>query len=171
MCPPFPPPDRDRQDRRLNEFPSRENQARVIFVIVAGRTIDARTLRIQLLRAELEATKGGERFDPVKVLRPKKRSECVEGIRPCPFVGCRNNLYLEVTTKGGLKMNFPELEPGDMNPHESCVLDVADSGAQSLYAVGRLLNVTRERARQLEDAALARVTVAATVTLTDFTER
>lgn len=138
---------------------------------MAGRTIDAKTLRIQLLRAELEASQEGARFDPVAALRPKTRADCAKGIRPCPFVSCRHSLYLEVTSKGSLKMNFPELEPGDMHPSESCVLDVADSGAQSLYAVGRLLNVTRERARQLEDAALARVTDEATMSLSDFMER
>jgi len=137
---------------------------------VGGKTFDAKRLRIQLLRAELE-TPDGVRFDPVAAVRPRTRGDCVGGVRPCPFVGCRHSLYLEVTPKGSLKINFPAIDPGSMVAAESCALDVADSGAQSLYAVGRLLNVTRERARQLEDAALERVALEGRERLADFNER
>lgn len=135
------------------------------------RTYDAKKLRIALLRAELEVPEG-ESVDPIKVLRPKTRGDCENGIRPCPFASCKHNLYLEVSAKGALKLNFPDLEPDEMIPNESCVLDVVtEQGAQSLYAVGRLLNVTRERARQLEDLALANVDQAVRRELVDFTER
>lgn len=118
-------------------------------------------MRIALLRAELEAQEAGEAFDPIEVLRPKTRAECLGGPRPCVFVSCRHSLFLEVSPKGALKLNFSNKEPEDMSPSESCSLDVADGGSQSLYAIGRLLNVTRERARQLEDQA--RVNVAGVI--------
>lgn len=77
---------------------------------------------------------------------PMTRGDCVNGPRPCPYVSCRYHLYLDVTSKGGLKLNFPDLEPHELNP--SCALDVADSGV-TLQGLGRTMNVTKERARQL----------------------
>ncbi len=84
--------------------------------------------------------------------RPRTRGECVDGPRPCPWVSCRHHLYAEITLDGGLRVVWPDLEPGDM--HESCSLDVADRGGVRDAKVGALLNVTRARARQIEDAAL-----------------
>lgn len=79
---------------------------------------------------------------------PRTRADCVDGPRPCPFVGCRHNLYLDVTPNGSLKLNWPDLEPWELQ--ESCALDVADKGPQHLETIGRLLQLTRERVRQLE---------------------
>lgn len=80
---------------------------------------------------------------------PKTRGECLEGLRPCPFVSCRHHLYLDVQAySGNLKLNFPDIEPGDMS--ESCSLDIADRGGATLEVVGDLMNVTRERLRQME---------------------
>jgi hypothetical protein len=41
----------------------------------------------------------------------------------------------------------------------SCALDIADDGAATLEDVGTIMNVTRERIRQLELAALARLSM------------
>lgn len=85
--------------------------------------------------------------------RPATRSDCVDGPRPCPFVGCRHHLYLEVDPRSGtIKLNRPDLQPWDMP--ESCSLDVADDGEQTLEIISRLLNLTRERVRQIEGRAL-----------------
>ncbi len=54
---------------------------------------------------------------------------------------------------GSIKVNFPELEPGEMVETRSCALDVADRGPQRLEDIGPMLNVTRERARQIEEEA------------------
>lgn len=98
-----------------------------------------------------------EYSDELKVLnkvRPQTRAECHEGVRPCPFVGCRMNLYLDISTNGrGIKLNFPDLEPGDMPHDESCALDVAEQGGLQLERVGDLMNMTRERVRQIEGKA------------------
>jgi DNA-directed RNA polymerase sigma subunit (sigma70/sigma32) len=40
---------------------------------------------------------------------------------------------------------------------ETCALDVADRGGITLEEVGRLLNLTRERVRQLEAEALTEI--------------
>lgn len=79
--------------------------------------------------------------------RPQTRAECPT-VRPCPWISCRHNLYLDVLPNGSIQLNFPDLEPGEMR--ESCSLDIADQGEHSLAAVGAAMNVTRERIRQLE---------------------
>ena len=91
--------------------------------------------------------------------RPRTRGECIQGEnteRPCPFVSCRHHLYLGVNERtGSIKLNFPGLEVWDLP--ESCALDVADRGEMTLEAVGELMNLTRERVRQLEASALEKL--------------
>lgn len=89
--------------------------------------------------------------------RPKTRGECCAGERPCPWVGCRFNLYLDVDRyTGSIKLNYPHVGPEDME--ESCALDVADAGGVVLDTVGKLMNITRERVRQIQDRAMRRLT-------------
>jgi hypothetical protein len=90
------------------------------------------------------------------VERPRQRQDCAEGPRPCPYVACKHHLYLDVSpATGTIKLNFPELEVWELA--ESCALDVADSGAQELDHASHLLNVTRERIRQIEIVALEKL--------------
>ena len=49
-------------------------------------------------------------------------------------------------------MNFPDLEVWEMA--ETCALDVADRGGITLEDVGSLLNLTRERIRQVERSGI-----------------
>lgn len=93
-------------------------------------------------------------FD-LDALRPKTRGECIAGIRPCVWVGCRHHLYLDINPEtGSIKINFPELELEQLP--ESCSLDVADAGEHTLEQVGGYTNLTRERIRQVETPALNR---------------
>lgn len=91
--------------------------------------------------------------------RPRTRAECASVPRPCPYVGCAHNLYLDVTDIGSVKFNFPDVEPHEMV--ESCSLDLAERGGMNLESVGGAMNLTRERVRQTEDAALEKVAAAA----------
>lgn len=98
-------------------------------------------LDLERLRRELEAE------------RPKTRADCDEIRRPCPFFACRWNLYLDVNpATGSIKFNFPGLEFWELE--ETCALDVADHGGVTLERVGELLNVSRERIRQVETSGL-----------------
>jgi len=126
------------------------------------RPRNTRTLSRKLLRREVAS----ERPEPdetelraaLERLRPRTRADCEGGPRPCPFLSCRYNLYVDVTPTGSLKLNFPELEL-DQVP-ETCALDVADRGGVTLAEIGRALNITRARAGQLELEALARAAAA-----------
>jgi hypothetical protein len=94
--------------------------------------------------------------DKVHATRPLTRSECEGGPRPCPFVSCKQNLFLSVNTRNGnIKLEQGGLEPWEVG--ESCALDVADRKGITLEEAGKILNLTRERVRQLEDMALAKL--------------
>lgn len=84
--------------------------------------------------------------------RPRTRSDCEAGPRPCPYVGCRYHLYLTVQDGGNLKINFPYLRVDELE--QSCTLDLAAEGGMTMEAVGEALNLTRERVRQIEVTAL-----------------
>jgi hypothetical protein len=82
--------------------------------------------------------------------RPRTRAECANAPRPCPFVSCRYHLYLDVhQSSGSLTLNFPDADPDELPA--TCALDVADAGPATLEHVGELLNISRERVRQLEE--------------------
>ncbi len=118
------------------------------------RAVRARTISVRRLNKrdfERDSVWAG-----VLALRPQTRAECREGPRPCPFVSCRYHLYLDVSRRtGSIKLNFPDLEVWEMPV--SCALDVAEDGGATLEDVGAIMNVTRERIRQLEVTALERL--------------
>lgn len=76
--------------------------------------------------------------------------------RPCVFTRCQHHLYLDVNPESGaIKLNFPHLEVWEMA--ETCSLDVADKGGITLEEVGAILNLTRERIRQVEVRGLYKI--------------
>lgn len=119
---------------------------------VRGQTLSTRRISKKDL-AELR------RSAPPPEVRPARREECLQGdlaLRPCPFVSCKHNLFLDVNeNNGSIKLNFPGIEVWEMP--ESCALDVADRGGLALEDIGVLMNLTRERIRQLEARGLARL--------------
>ena len=113
--------------------------------------------------------------------RPKRRSECRGGARPCPWFGCRFHLGLDIRTNphsvsvaiGGKVVSsygrrgnehisedaLDEAIDRALANCDTCALDVADRtyGKGITYAqLGQLLGhgLTRERARQIEALAL-----------------
>lgn len=116
---------------------------------VRARTIGLRTLRRLpvVTQGVSEVEPEVEEGEPIK--RPTNRTECRDGPRPCPWVGCRHHLYLDVSSRGGIRMAFPDREPHELT--ESCSIDIADRGSATLEEVGAATNVTRERVRQIED--------------------
>jgi hypothetical protein len=120
------------------------------------RAVRARTISVKrMTKRELEM---GRLLYPETddIARPKLRVECSEGARPCPFVSCKHHLYLDVSARtGAIKLNFPDLEVWEMN--ETCALDVADRGGTTLEEVGAIMNLTRERIRQVEVKGLAKL--------------
>ncbi len=102
---------------------------------------------------QIEASKV---LEDLKHLRPKEREDCKLGDRPCPFVSCKYHLYLDVNPNtGSIKLNFPDLAVWELS--ETCSLDVAERGGITLEEVGELLNLTRERIRQVEATGLEKL--------------
>lgn len=118
-----------------------------------SKTIPA-TARTQERRALALVVLNDDEFPDIP--RPRTRGECADVPRPCPFVSCSQHLYLDVDqVSGALKLNYPHLDPWEMG--ESCALDVADRAGATLEEVGALVSVTRERARQIEERAIAKL--------------
>lgn len=99
-----------------------------------------------------------EELEELERSRPQVRRDCINGIRPCPFVRCAHHLLLDVNrdngsiTINGFGQTFDDIDLDRMP--ETCVLDVADRrGGNTLEVVGAILNVTRERIRQIEAKA------------------
>lgn len=119
----------------------------------------SRTLSLRDLRRDAIVARANE--DSVTVVRPRIWQDCEDaGLgtqdSPCPFVGCKHNLYLSVNPESGsIQMTFPDLEPWEMK--HSCSLRESKRGGMPLEAVGERTNVTRERARQIELTGLVKL--------------
>ena len=111
----------------------------------------------RLTREELRI--GRLLYPPVDTPRPESRGECAGSARPCPWVSCKHHLYLDVNPEtGSIKVNFPDLEVWEMK--ETCAIDVADRGGITLEDVGDIMNLTRERIRQVEVRGLLKLKMA-----------
>lgn len=88
--------------------------------------------------------------------RPRTRRDCKNVPRPCPFVGCRHHLWMELLPSSrDIKPNLSKALPWEM-PHASCSLDVADANpnGMTLLDIGRYFKISRERIRQVETIIL-----------------
>ena len=139
------PLEEDKQPRQRARTMSRKEMARMFRQEAATGGVEP---ELQALMTELDAT------------RPKVRGDCVQGARPCPYVSCKYNLYVDVNPRtGSVKMNFPDKELWELA--DTCALDVADRGGITLEEVGVIMNLTRERVRQLETRGLTKLRVIA----------
>lgn len=97
-----------------------------------------------------------EIVEEIERARPRSRADCANAQRPCMFVSCKHHLYLDVNPgTGSIKLNFPDKEIWEMD--ETCALDVADRGGITLEEVGTIMNLTRERIRQVETRGLLKL--------------
>ena len=115
----------------------------------------ARDLRRRRLNGEIDPEENAL-IGEVESNRPKTRADCVNSPRPCVFVSCKYNLYLDVNPEtGSIKLNFPDKEIWEL-PY-TCALDVAEKGGITLEEVGSIMNLTRERIRQVETRGLTKI--------------
>jgi hypothetical protein len=115
----------------------------------------AQTISIRRL-SKAELNRGRQLYPETDYWKPKTRSECADMERPCPFVSCKYHLYVDVhPVRGSIKVNFTDVEVWEMT--ETCALDIADRGGITLEEVGEIMNLTRERVRQVETAGLSKL--------------
>ena len=125
-----------------------------------GRRTRMRSRTIAPKRLTKDELRSAETLQlPPDVTRPATRADCakeVGSIRPCPWVSCKYHLYLDVNPEtGSIKLNFPDLEVWEMK--ETCAIDVADKNGITLEEVGEIMNLTRERIRQVEVRGLVKL--------------
>ncbi len=123
---------------------------------VRGRTLSRKQMTRELRRQQREGVSDPEEVSlraELEAMRPTSRAQCATGPRPCVFVSCKYHLYLDVNPRtGSVKLNFPDKELWELT--ETCALDVADRGGITLEEVGGIMNLTRERVRQVETRGL-----------------
>lgn len=121
-----------------------------------GRRRSKTIARKQMLRERRRMLAQGTIPEIADYERPVRRSECREDKRPCLYVSCRYHLYLDVNPMtGSIKLNFPDKEVWELA--ETCALDVAERGGITLEEVGEIMNLTRERIRQVEVSGLEKL--------------
>ncbi len=87
---------------------------------------------------------------------PKRRSECLNRKRPCPWVRCTHHFIWLLWDRLRDKSD-DEIADCISRIRYSCVLDTVDNhGQMTLEQIGQLLNLTRERIRQIEKKAITR---------------
>jgi len=124
----------------------------------------SRTMSRKEIARELRRQKAFGLVDPelqeiiqeIEQTRPRSRADCATGPRPCLFIACKHHLYLDVNpATGSIKLNFPDKEVWELE--QTCALDVADRGGITLEEVGTIMNLTRERIRQVETRGLLKL--------------
>lgn len=125
-----------------------------------SKTLSRRQMMREYRKNGKAAAASTEVAEPVDYERPKTRADCLKMGRPCLFVACRHHLYLDINPEtGSVKLNFPGREVWELE--HTCALDVAEQGGITLEEVGDILNLTRERIRQLESSGLKKIREAA----------
>jgi hypothetical protein len=90
---------------------------------------------------------------------PEMRGDCLYGPRPCPLVGCRYNLFLDVNERNGsIKFTHPDREPWEVPASESCALDLADAhpAGVDLPVLAEVAGLSYDRTWQVVDEARKR---------------
>jgi hypothetical protein len=114
---------------------------------------EPRVVRPSELALDVEEHRG--EVIPIEMARrPVSRGSCEGGPRPCVFVACRHNLYLDVCGSGSLVVNGAA-QPEDLE--STCALDIAERGPLPVDEVAALLGTTRARVHQIEAQALRKL--------------
>lgn len=118
--------------------------------VAAASTRESLREMLGIVRAERASVSAAD-LELARAARPVTRGDCEDADRPCPWLGCRHHLGLEVAIQHGAitSLSYRDLEP----TAETCALDVAKR-PRTLDEIADLLGVSRERVRQIEVEAM-----------------
>lgn len=128
-----------------------------------AHTITIKRIRTRAMRADGADTATYD--EPI----PRTYGECQEralgtATNPCWYLRCKHNLLLDIDPRSGsYKITWPDLTDGHYGdeyhalPEHTCALHEAAHGGLTLDEVGVMMNLTRERVRQIETKALYRL--------------
>lgn len=91
---------------------------------------------------------------PMLRSRPRKRSQCIDGPRPCPWVSCRHHLAVDVVAGGQVLVRASWDDDSSELQGPSCSLDLAAAGPQWISTVGGAMGFGDTRMLQIEREAL-----------------
>jgi hypothetical protein len=92
--------------------------------------------------------------------RPRLRAHCCDVPRPCRWISCKHNTFLDINVDTGeLIFNHPGLEPDEVPAESSCVLDIVAAHPEGMTwpEVGAVLGVTQQRVHQLAVRSLGKL--------------
>lgn len=89
--------------------------------------------------------------------KPETRGQCEQAARPCPYVSCRHHIFIEMQKSGSIRFPFGDSLQTLPKLEYTCSLDAAAEGEMTLQRVATLNNLTRERIRQIELKAIAKM--------------
>lgn len=124
-------------------------RARQCSTFARARTVNLKRLGVKVRQAA--HTKSLFQWDvDVSALRPKTRADCIDGPRPCPWIGCRYHLAITADPdRESVKETFPEMNilsdpegPGLQYLEEimgTCALDIADKHDDGTQGIGGLI--------------------------------
>tara|TARA_R100000808_G_C2130895_1_gene140138 strand:+ start:51 stop:845 length:795 start_codon:yes stop_codon:yes gene_type:complete len=107
------------------------------------------------------------RSNGIEIYKPNVRRKCPIK-RPCAYVSCKYNNYLDVNENGKIIYNYPGIEPWEVPKDESCVLDIAEDineeisegkriSGLSNEEIANILNCSRETIRLIEIQAISKL--------------
>lgn len=166
---------RDIHDKRLDKRPVRKAERSLARLreAIRGASLEDRAKGPATSRRSARSVPpvdSSPRLVQVADKRPSCRSECKDGPRPCPWVSCRYNLFINlpgpnhknikagaVYAHGSRSLPDEEILERLFQGPDSCALDIADRGEHTLLEIGELLHLTRERVRQIEENAIRKI--------------
>lgn len=96
----------------------------------------------------------------IRTVLPDRREDCSKIPRPCPYVSCKYNTYLDISKDGVILIsNKGNKEPWGVAPESSCVLDIVEDypNGMSNQSIADILNVSRETVRLTVMDCLSRI--------------
>ena len=88
--------------------------------------------------------------------RPRRRGDCLDGPRPCPYAGCRHSLVLlDVSDRSGRIWERSEEEVDALVA--TCALDVADRGGVGVQEIAALFGMTHQNVAVTVDRAATKL--------------